>query len=194
MKNFRLYVQHISEAIRNIEGFTFGLTKEKFLKERMVYDATLRNLQTLSEATQKLPGSIKAKYPNIPWKDISGFRNFLVHGYLQLDVNIVWHVVKDGLVPIKTAMKDINRESKAVIPKAVHKHSTARIVSLLSEPVKKAPVEPTQPVRPLILRQAPVARHRTVSLVREDPAPSDRSVAAKVAFYKGLLGKSPFRR
>lgn len=56
----------------------------------MRYDAILRNLQTMAEATQRLPEEFKNRYPNIPWKDISGFRNILVHDYLgDLDDEIV---------------------------------------------------------------------------------------------------------
>ena len=109
-KNPSLYIQHILDSIKYIEQFTEGITKEDFLKERMRYDATLRNLQTLAEATQKLPLEIKNQYPNIAWKDISGFRNVLVHDYLEgLDVNIIWHIVQNELKPIKRAMLEIQQ-------------------------------------------------------------------------------------
>lgn len=110
MKDPFLYIQHILDSIEHIDQFLEGIEKEDFIADRMRYDATLRNLQTLSEATQKLPQEIKDKYLAIPWKDISGFRNILVHDYLEgLDFNIVWHIVKCELIPIKMAMLDMKR-------------------------------------------------------------------------------------
>ena len=109
-KNPSLYIEHILDSIQYIEQFTAGVSKEEFLKERMRYDATLRNLQTLSESTQKLPQALKDKYKNIPWKDIAGFRNILVHDYLEgLDVDIVWHIVKNELPVMKTGILEIKK-------------------------------------------------------------------------------------
>ncbi len=103
-----LYVQHILKAIGFIEQFTSEIEKDIFLKDRMRYDATLRNLQTLAEATQNLPQEIKAQYSHIPWKDISGFRNIIVHNYLEgPDVNVIWYIIKNELTPIKISMLEV---------------------------------------------------------------------------------------
>jgi uncharacterized protein with HEPN domain len=68
----------------------------------------LRNLQTMAEATQRLPEEIKGNYANVPWKDISGFRNVLVHDYLgDLDEDIIWSIIAYELRPIKEAIKEI---------------------------------------------------------------------------------------
>lgn len=77
----------------------------------MRYDAILRNLQTLSESTQRLPQDIKDQYPQILWRDIAGFRNILVHNYLdELDEDIIWWIITKELNPIKIAMLKINAE------------------------------------------------------------------------------------
>lgn len=75
MKDPRLYLIHIGECIGKIERFTQGSVER--LGEELVYDAVLRNLQTLSEATQRLPEDLKARYPLIPWARIGGFRKIL---------------------------------------------------------------------------------------------------------------------
>ena len=65
----------------------------------------LRNLQTLSEATQQLPDDIKARYLDIPWKKISGFRNILVHSYLgNIDALTVQRVVEQYLPPLASVI------------------------------------------------------------------------------------------
>lgn len=76
--------------------------------DEVLYDASLRNLQTLSEATQQLPEVIKARYPTIPWKQISGFRNILVHNYLgDIDAQTVLMVVRQHLPPLESVMRDM---------------------------------------------------------------------------------------
>jgi uncharacterized protein with HEPN domain len=63
-------------------------------------DATLRRLQTLSESTQRLSPALKSAHPEIPWDDIAGFRNRLVHAYLDIDLDLVWNTVVRDLPPL----------------------------------------------------------------------------------------------
>lgn len=104
-KNPALYVIHIVESIERIESFLAGVTKEEWLLERMCYDAVLHNLQVMAESTKRLPQQIKDKYPNVPWRDIAGFRNVLVHDYLEgINSETVWEIVSHELHDLKTAM------------------------------------------------------------------------------------------
>ena len=73
-----LYVSHILECVQAIEDYTAN-GHEFYLEDQKTQDATLRNLQVLAESTQKLSDEIKSKSPKIPWREISGFRNILVH-------------------------------------------------------------------------------------------------------------------
>ncbi len=74
-------------------------------QDEVLYDATLRNLQTLSEATQRLPNDIKQRYPAIPWQQIGGFRNILVHNYLgDIDPQTVMLVVRTHLPSLEAAI------------------------------------------------------------------------------------------
>lgn len=74
----------------------------------MLYDATLRNLQTLSEATQRLPEELKSAYPAIPWQQIRGFRNILVHNYLDdIDAQTIRAVVQQHLPPLSLAVREM---------------------------------------------------------------------------------------
>lgn len=109
--NTLVYVEHILQSILHIKEYVRGYTRNTFSKERMRYDAILRNLQTMAESTQKLPEEFKNQYPNIPWKDISGFRNILVHEYLgDLDNDIVWSIVSHELDPINKVMEEISKK------------------------------------------------------------------------------------
>jgi uncharacterized protein with HEPN domain len=108
MKDPRVYADHILRSILQLEEYTAGYNRDNFSKEKMRYDAILRNLQTMAESTQRLPENLKGQYPQVPWKDISGFRNVLVHDYLgDLDDDVVWSIIVNELNPIKKAMKEM---------------------------------------------------------------------------------------
>jgi uncharacterized protein with HEPN domain len=78
-KAWQAYALHVLDAIAKVRRIQ---QRGNLVDDEVLYDAALRNLQTLSEATQMLPDELKALYPAIPWREISGFRNILVHNYL----------------------------------------------------------------------------------------------------------------
>ncbi len=90
-KSWQAYAYHILDVAAKIQRIQ---ARGDLTKDEVLYDATLRNLQTLSEATQMLPDDLKAQFPAIPWREISGFRNILVHNYLgDIDALTVQSVV-----------------------------------------------------------------------------------------------------
>lgn len=97
MKGAKLNRLHIIECIEKIELYTAD-GRTSIENGTLVLDAVLRNLQTLSEATQRLPDDLKARHPDGPWHRIAGFRNILVHHYFGgIDAGIVWSVVEAEL-------------------------------------------------------------------------------------------------
>ena len=95
-KDDLVYLYHIQEEIEDISKFT-ERGRISFLEEKIVKNATLRSLQTMSESTVKLSDEAKNRFPQIPWKQIRGFRNILVHDYLGLDPEVVWLVIEKEL-------------------------------------------------------------------------------------------------
>lgn len=67
-------------------------------------DAVIRNLQTLAESSQRLSNHIKGTEPQIPWRELAGFRNVIVHGYLGVDLGAVWLVVEQDLPTLAAAV------------------------------------------------------------------------------------------
>lgn len=114
-KSIRLHCIHILECIERIHHYT-DHNKTLFLNDRKTYDAVIRNLQTLAESTQKFPKETKDKYPNIPWKNIAGFRNILVHDYLG-DINNehVWNIIEKYLPELEAAMHKEFPEWKIIL-------------------------------------------------------------------------------
>ena len=98
-----IYVGHIRECIRRIQDDTRG-GREAFFSNRTLQDAVLRNLQILTESSQRLSAELKAYAPGIPWRNIAGFRNRLVHDYFNIDLAIVWAIVSEDLPRLKAAV------------------------------------------------------------------------------------------
>ena len=112
MKDDALYLRHILECIRRIDEHA-AAGRDAFLASHTLQDATLRNLQTLSEATQRLSDAAKANRPEIPWSNIAGFRNVLVHNYLGIDLGLVWTVIERDLPPLKQAVESLTAKAIA---------------------------------------------------------------------------------
>jgi len=104
-KAWQAYARHVLDTIEKIRRIQ---QRGDLTQDEMLYDATLRNLQTLSEATQRLPDELKQAYPGIPWQQISGFRNILVHNYLgEIDAQTVQAVVQQHLPPLQDAVRNM---------------------------------------------------------------------------------------
>lgn len=97
-KSWQAYAHHILDVAAKIGRIQ---ARGDLTQDEVLYDAALRNLQTLSEATQMLPDELKAEFPDIPWREISGFRNILVHNYLgDIDALTVQAVIDRHLPPL----------------------------------------------------------------------------------------------
>lgn len=101
MRDYRLYLDDISKAIKKIEKYTRGLSFAELKKKDLIIDGIARNLEIIGEAAKSIPGHIKEKYPGIEWKKISGLRDILAHEYFGIDLEVLWDVVKNKLPDLK---------------------------------------------------------------------------------------------
>lgn len=99
----RVLLAHMRECIKHILEYTES-DKSRFETSRLVQDAVIRNLQTLTESSQRLSDGIKTTEPQVPWRELSGFRNVIVHGYLGIDLAAVWLVIEQDLPPLADAL------------------------------------------------------------------------------------------
>jgi uncharacterized protein with HEPN domain len=99
----RVLLAHMGECVERIREYTAG-DRSRFEVSRLVQDAVIRNLQTLTESSQRLSEDIKATEPQVPWRELAGFRNVIVHGYLGIDLEAVWLVVDQDLPPLAAAL------------------------------------------------------------------------------------------
>jgi uncharacterized protein with HEPN domain len=100
-------IQDIIESIHRITSYTEKISYDEFLKDYKSQDAVIRNLEILGEAVKLLSVKIKEKYPHIPWKDITGTRDKLIHDYFGVNIDIVWNILKTELPTILPEIEKI---------------------------------------------------------------------------------------
>jgi uncharacterized protein with HEPN domain len=111
MKDIRVYLLHIRDAIVQIQTYTEG-GQEEFLNNKMIQDAVLRNLEIIGEATKNLTPDLKDLRPQVPWGRIAGMRDVLIHDYFEVDLQIVWDVVKNRLPELKSHIESLIAETE----------------------------------------------------------------------------------
>lgn len=90
-------VEDILKSIKKIEHYLAGMTLTKFKQDELVIDAVVRNFEIIGEASKHIPLSIQHSFPDIPWKEMQGMRNILIHEYFGVDAKILWHTTKKNL-------------------------------------------------------------------------------------------------
>lgn len=110
MRDDRIHILHILDCVRRIEAYCQN-GEEAFRASELIQDAVLRNLQTLSESTQRISDHLKSLHPEVDWRAIAGFRNVLVHDYLGISLERVWGIVSVHLRVLGSQMEAIRRET-----------------------------------------------------------------------------------
>ncbi len=106
MKNDRLYLEHIREAIDKIAVYT-AAGSEEFFRNPMVQDAVIRNFEIIGEAVKRLSESQKVKFPGVPWRRVAGFRDVLIHDYMGVDATEVWNIIQSHLPALRQAVDEL---------------------------------------------------------------------------------------
>lgn len=101
-KSDSVYLSHILNSIERIEEYTEGMEIDDFLSRSLVQDGTIRQIEIIGEATKNLSKNLREKYSNIPWSDIAGMRDRLIHHYFGVDLKAVWSTVKADIPALKS--------------------------------------------------------------------------------------------
>lgn len=96
----RAYLGDILEAARLATDYVAGKSRAEFLRDVQCQDAVIRRLEIIGEAARKISEETRGIYPELPWDDMAGMRNFLIHEYGGIDLGIVWDTVQLDLKPI----------------------------------------------------------------------------------------------
>jgi uncharacterized protein with HEPN domain len=101
------FIEDILDAMDNAEMFLGDITYDEFENDLRTNFAVVRALEIVGEATKRLPMDLRDKYPDVPWKNMAGMRDRIIHGYDTVDLQIVWDVVKVDVPRIKPQIQQI---------------------------------------------------------------------------------------
>ncbi|MCL0035200.1 DUF86 domain-containing protein [Thermodesulfovibrionales bacterium] len=111
MRNHKLYLKDIFEAMEAIEGFVKSMEFDDFKSDDKTSSAVIRKFEISGEAAKNLPVTIKQKYPIVPWKEMAGMRDKLIHFYFGIKYELVWQTIKDVIPQVKPLIGKILNET-----------------------------------------------------------------------------------
>lgn len=103
----KLYLEDIKDCIRKIEQYTKGESFDAFTHNTMIIDAVVRNIEIIGEAANNMPEELKEKHVEIPWYEIKGMRNRIVHEYFGVDEKVLWDTIKEDIPKLKEQIEKI---------------------------------------------------------------------------------------
>jgi len=109
-RNYKIYLKDILKSMESIEEFVENLTFQNFRGDDKTTSAVIRKFEIVGEATKKIPQEIRKKYPKIPWKEMAGMRDRLIHFYFGIDYKLVWDTIKKRIPEVKPQIEKILRE------------------------------------------------------------------------------------
>lgn len=105
-----VYLQHILDAIAKTEVYLQGVDEAAFNQNTLIQDGVIRQIEIIGEATRRLSHELRQNYSHVPWADIAGMRDKLIHDYLGVDIEKVWLTAKEDLPVLKAEVQKILTE------------------------------------------------------------------------------------
>ncbi len=110
MRNYRLYLKDILEAMVAAQSFVEGMGFDAFVADDKTASAVVRKLEIIGEATKNVPDPIRQKYPHVPWRDMAGMRDRIIHAYFDVNYSIVWNTLKNRIPTLQPIIAQILEE------------------------------------------------------------------------------------
>jgi len=109
-EEFLDYVEDVVEAMNDALRFVRGLEYDDFVKDKKTVYAVTRAVEIIGEAVKNIPGKVKKRYSEIPWKKMAGMRDKLIHEYFGVDLRRVWNVVEKDIPTLKPMFEKILKD------------------------------------------------------------------------------------
>lgn len=106
-RDWKLRVENILQAIAEIQSFTEGMTFEDFQADTKTVRAVMCNITIMGETASSIPPEIQTRYPEMPWGEMRGIRNVIVHEYFQVNLNILWRTIQERLPPLVLQLREL---------------------------------------------------------------------------------------
>jgi len=100
------FMLDIRDSISDIRNFIQSMTYADFSEDRKTINAVIRSLEIIGEAAKKIPPDIRQKYPHVPWREIAGMRDKLIHEYFGIDLSIIWETVQHDFSDLENAVEN----------------------------------------------------------------------------------------
>jgi uncharacterized protein with HEPN domain len=101
-----LYLRHILDAIQKIERYA-EVGHDEFIAESLRHDAVIRQLEIVGEAAKRLSPQVLSHSPDVPWRQVAGMRDVLIHDYMGVDLERVWNVLQQDLPSMRRAVEEL---------------------------------------------------------------------------------------
>lgn len=112
MREYRLYAKDILDAMEAIEKFVGDMKFHEFVQDDKTSSAVIRKFEIIGEAAKNIRGSTRARYPEIPWKEMAGMRDKLIHFYSGVNYELVWTTIKQRIPQLKPVIQKIAEEGR----------------------------------------------------------------------------------
>ena len=107
MKDDKIYIEHILQSIDRIEAYLSGKDHQSFSDDFMTQDAVVRQLEIIGEATKRISKELRNINPQVPWSDMAGMRDILIHDYIDVDIDIVWKTASESIIKLKSLLLNL---------------------------------------------------------------------------------------